>query len=284
MEKKIIKEFAFNEGADLVGVASIKRFSNAPLGHKPQDILPKAKSVIVLAMQYLNGSIEPAKIGSTIYPYQASGHIWLNHQLTTLAYKVARFLERKGFLATPIPANWPRYWEEPKGIIADLSHKHAAVAAGLGEFGWSGLVLTPQFGPRQRFISIITNAPIEEDPIYNEKICTKCFKCVEVCPVKAISKTKKVSIKIDERIFEYGFHDKMKCKWCNDGGLLKTAWGMKTIPMPKKIDFKSYWNALEQRDPYQKAHATAWGSTTPFCGKCLIHCPIGENINKNMKF
>lgn len=51
------------------------------------------------------------------------------------------------------------------------------------------MVLTPQFGPRQRFISIVTNAPIEPDPVYNGKICKRCFKCVEVCPVKAISKT-----------------------------------------------------------------------------------------------
>lgn len=103
MRSEAVKEFAFNEGADLIGIASADRLDNAHLGHKPRDILPKARCVIVLAMRYLNGSIEAAKIASTIYPYQASCHIWLNHQLTILSYKVARFLERRRFLATPIP-------------------------------------------------------------------------------------------------------------------------------------------------------------------------------------
>jgi hypothetical protein len=34
---------------DLMGVAPVERFQDAPKGFQPQDILPEAKSMIVLA-------------------------------------------------------------------------------------------------------------------------------------------------------------------------------------------------------------------------------------------
>lgn len=36
--------------------------------------------------------------------------------------------------------------------MALFSNRHAAVAAGLGEIGWNGFCLTPDNGPRQRFV------------------------------------------------------------------------------------------------------------------------------------
>jgi hypothetical protein len=47
-----------------------------------------------------------------------------------------------------------RYW-------GDFSYKHAALAAGLGVFGWSNLILTPTYGARQRLISVVTEAPLD---------------------------------------------------------------------------------------------------------------------------
>jgi epoxyqueuosine reductase QueG len=44
-----VKQFAKSIGADLIGIASTDRFDSAPLGHKPEDLLRGAKSVIVMA-------------------------------------------------------------------------------------------------------------------------------------------------------------------------------------------------------------------------------------------
>jgi hypothetical protein len=44
-----LREFAFSKGADLFGVASVDRFHGAPDGHKPTDILPEARTVVVCA-------------------------------------------------------------------------------------------------------------------------------------------------------------------------------------------------------------------------------------------
>ena len=54
-----------------------------------------------------------------------------------------------------------------------FSQRHAATRAGLGEFGFSNIVLTPEFGPRVRFVSIITEAELEPDPLITEKICLR---------------------------------------------------------------------------------------------------------------
>jgi epoxyqueuosine reductase QueG len=70
-----------------------------------------------------------------------------------------------------------------------FSHRHAATRAGLGEFGYNNIVLTPQFGPRQRFNSIITEAELVPDPLIEEPICLRdnCRLCLEACYMGAIT-------------------------------------------------------------------------------------------------
>ena len=47
-----VKERAYSIGADLVGVAPISRFKNAPIMMSPQGILPTAQSVVVCAIHH----------------------------------------------------------------------------------------------------------------------------------------------------------------------------------------------------------------------------------------
>ncbi len=63
----------------------------------------------------------------------------------------------------------------------------AAVACGLGEIGWSKMLLTPQFGPLQRIAFLFTDAELEYDEMYNgEPLCRKCGACVRECPGNCI--------------------------------------------------------------------------------------------------
>jgi epoxyqueuosine reductase QueG len=63
----------------------------------------------------------------------------------------------------------------------------AAVRAGVGEFGACGLLLTPQFGPRQRFQMVLTDAELEPTPLLAEPVCVHCASLSSVCPLGAIS-------------------------------------------------------------------------------------------------
>ena len=70
--------------------------------------------------------------------------------------------------------------------VAFFSHRHAAFLAGLGNFGTNNMLLTPEFGPRVRFASILTSAEIKPDPLLEKPLCIRCQRCVEACPVHAL--------------------------------------------------------------------------------------------------
>ena len=66
-----------------------------------------------------------------------------------------------------------------------------AKKAGLGWLGKHGLLITPQFGARQRISTIFTsieNLPFNEgnEHAWIEQFCDSCNKCIRKCPPKAI--------------------------------------------------------------------------------------------------
>ncbi|MBK6631593.1 MAG: hypothetical protein IPG33_11480 [Betaproteobacteria bacterium] len=66
-----------------------------------------------------------------------------------------------------------------------------AIAAGLGEYGRNGLLITKDFGPRVRIGRIHTDLPLVHDqPIsfgVREFCDSTCQRCAAACPPKAIS-------------------------------------------------------------------------------------------------
>jgi ferredoxin len=64
-----------------------------------------------------------------------------------------------------------------------------AITAGLGELGAFGGVITPEFGPRQRFcmISVDAELPLDSPRDFGlAEFCEKCLLCAAKCPAKAI--------------------------------------------------------------------------------------------------
>ena len=64
-----------------------------------------------------------------------------------------------------------------------------AIDAGLGEHGRNGLLLTPEFGPRQRLCKVFTRLPLLPDqPVDfgSGSYCEKCHACSSSCPARAI--------------------------------------------------------------------------------------------------
>ena len=65
-----------------------------------------------------------------------------------------------------------------------------AMAAGLGEAGRHGLLITKRFGPRVRLCKVFTNLPLHYDsyqPFGVTEFCQICRKCAIHCPPQAIS-------------------------------------------------------------------------------------------------
>lgn len=86
------------------------------------------------------------------------------------------------------------YKTAPQGLAGDGIMIHYAVAAGLGQLGINGQLLTPEAGSRCRLVLITTEAPlVMDEPVdYGiHKVCDECQACVRNCPVGAIPKARK---------------------------------------------------------------------------------------------
>jgi epoxyqueuosine reductase len=116
--------------------------------------------------------------------YRHHAYDVVNLRLDDLASRLASFLQRQGHAALPVPAS-KRFDDER--IASFFSHKIAANLAGLGWIGRSCLLITPQAGPRVRWISILTDAPLHATGSPLPVGCDDCHRCVDICPVQAFS-------------------------------------------------------------------------------------------------
>lgn len=150
--------------------------------------------------------------------YHVMGHRVQDYMLEQIAQRVGQHLLLEGFDAMIFPtsgihprpagaggggeegASERQIWNGPGGEWArrfspfghspgPFSHRHAATRAGLGEFGYNNVVLTPQFGARQRFNSIITAAELVPDPLIDKPICLRdaCMLCQKACYMGVIT-------------------------------------------------------------------------------------------------
>ena len=185
-----IKKMAIDFGATIVGIAPVERFEGAPPGHGPLDLVPQAKSVIVAGVRipdpvvdwdeyHLKMTEMDTELGIRANMenfYMQMGHFVEDMMLNIIATKLANYLEIEHGLRT-LPAVNAQHtglghpvMEAPMGFF---SQRHAAVRAGLGEFGYNGLVINPRFGPRVRYVSAISEADLEPDPLLTEKVCLR---------------------------------------------------------------------------------------------------------------
>ncbi|MGE5307939.1 MAG: 4Fe-4S binding protein [Deltaproteobacteria bacterium] len=106
----------------------------------------------------------------------------VNMFLDQAAYRIVQFIQKKGHNAFPVAASQILDWEKQTGL---LSHKHAAVKAGLGWIGRNNLLVNKKLGARLRLATVLTDMPLKAAPQSKED-CGACMRCVAVCPAKAI--------------------------------------------------------------------------------------------------
>ena len=216
-----IKWFALSGlNADLVGVANIERFKGAPIKMSPQGILPTARSVVVMAVHHPDAAVElggeehPQMIGPYCVQYA------MNMRLDEMSYRLGRFIESLGYTAVPIVSSniwrYKGYKELKEHFAPDMSHLHAAVSAGLSEFGYSGLSITPEFGARQRYVSVITDAELTPSPLIEPgTVCDNCMLCKKACPSAALSKEIDGwnEIEVEGKVYRYARKNLWRCAW-----------------------------------------------------------------------
>lgn len=282
--KQSLRELAQAQGIELFGITPAERLRTAPAGFRPEDYLPGAKSVIVLGAHFPEASALFWE--RSPFPYQYYGYAIVNKELGHCAFKLSKKLEQAGYLALPFaPTVYPKDmdWKRQSG---EISHRHAAVAAGLGEFGRSGLVLTREFGTRVRFISILTRAELPPDPPrLKQELCKKCGKCLEACPNRALQEEFEVSFEIEGTRLSYIQADKHRCYY-NIMGLGPGSGGIinrRIKDRPGRLKDKDLSAGvirafLKKPSDFivqlMLQHAVDW---VDWCGRCLQVCTPNPN-------
>ncbi len=109
----------------------------------------------------------------------------INSLLDQTALKITSIIQQEGYNALPIPASQITDWKEIRGSI---SHKLIAAKAGVAWIGRSSLAVTPDYGAKVRYVSILTDLPLlTTQPM--DFGCGDCKRCLEICPCGAIKET-----------------------------------------------------------------------------------------------
>lgn len=169
--------------ADLFGVAdlSLARDAVENQGGPRVAQYPRAVSVGIVLMSTIVDSLPSRTDRAVAVSYRHHGYEIVNQRLDLLTSRLASALQREGFKAFPVPAS--RRVDDDR-ICALFSHKMAAHLAGLGWIGKSCLLVTPDYGPRVRWSSVLTDAPLETGKPMESR-CGGCTACIEACPIQA---------------------------------------------------------------------------------------------------
>ena len=263
VDAQFIKDMILAEGVDLVGIASAKDLLLAKPARPPGGLMPTARSVIVMAVSHSLGAV-----------YAPDIRLWTRNKMQTsrlldqVAEKVGRCLERQGFLTLPVSADKPveihktdprtgRRLDHTK-TLGQLSLKHAAVSAGLGNMGRSNLLITERFGPHVRLGGIITEAPLEADtPRVFDPCPAGCRRCEEACPVGAL---RAGTYTVDPCFFFW-------------------SWGFDRVPPKRLRDWPAFLKMLlahHRRRDFIVEFGQTLITDVDNCMACMKACPQGS--------
>jgi epoxyqueuosine reductase QueG len=185
MMNRRIERIARREEISVVGFADIRPYARELVAFGGDIVrgYPYAISIgIALPRQIVDGLRERNNPNNASL-YRCHAYDTINTRLDLAASLICSFLSREGYRALPIPA---AERTDIANAIPTVSHKMVAHIAGLGWIGKNCLLITPQYGPRIRLASVLTDAPLiaVDNPL--EHRCNGCRSCVEACPVAAI--------------------------------------------------------------------------------------------------
>jgi len=213
-----VRTLALESGAALVGFAPMSRFDNAPPENHPHTMLPSAKTAIVIAVNQLRGTLKAVEDGCYWGAYNCDSYWYLNEVEGPRILRVLCLaLEGEGYMGLPVHNPFHPHSgrqiraDQPHGPDGMVSLRVMGAAAGLGELGHAKILLTPQFGPRQRVFAVLTDAELEPTPLLKEPICDGCKACVRECEANAIGQERSVRLRIEDREFS---HAPLDCDAC----------------------------------------------------------------------
>jgi epoxyqueuosine reductase QueG len=185
LKTKILRE-ARRLGADLIGFAPVSRwgeFKELQPEYWPDAIWSKTQTVIVLGVPMLLPLVESTPSINHTVLYDTT-----NTLLDQMAYRLAVYLNNLGHASIFMPRDGYGSLEILlKKMPACFSQVYAGKYAGLGTIGYSHNLLNPKYGPRVRYVSVLSSLQVEPDPLIEGNLCKGCRICQKLCPAQAMS-------------------------------------------------------------------------------------------------
>ena len=144
---------------------------NIEMRANPQELLPDARSMIMVLMNYYPHEWQPTdKPQIAAYAYSNDYHHIVKSKLTSLAEEINKIMPHQYAVFCDSAPVMERAW---------------AVRAGLGWIGRNGMLVNPKFGTFTFIGTLITTLELEPStPMKNR--CGTCKRCIEACPTGAI--------------------------------------------------------------------------------------------------
>lgn len=181
-----LREVALCNGVGYFGVSDLTKVQNV-IKDQGGDEVTDYPFCITLGITLMNTIVDrlPNRDKYSVrLNYKLHAYEIINNRLDMIASLLSSIIQQRGYNALPIPAA-ERIDNEK--ICASFSHKLGASLSGLGWIGKSCLLITPENGPRVRWISILTDAPLLVTGERISQKCGNCNLCVDICPVNAFT-------------------------------------------------------------------------------------------------
>ena len=173
----LIQKWATGEGADFFGVADIVPAREA-IREQGGDLVASFPRAVSIGMKLFHPIVDqiPRRFEDAMHMQNYGHHCYtvINQRLDGIASKVARLLQNHGYRVFPVPASQTLNTTRNLGVF---SNKMAAHMAGLGWIGKSCLLVTPEIGPRCRWATVLTDAPLT---LSGQSMDTRCGDCRNV--------------------------------------------------------------------------------------------------------
>ncbi len=139
----------------------------------PARLLPGVRSVVALALSYLEDTVEPEPAHGRVARY-ARGRDYHGVMKRRLKDLVGRLQARDPDVRTYHSSD-----------LAPVMEKAWAERAGIGWIGKNGCLITPRFGSWVLLATVLLDRELEPDPPHPER-CGSCAACLPACPTGAI--------------------------------------------------------------------------------------------------
>ncbi len=305
-----VKEIARDYGACAVGITTRETLAGGPPSTDLEYVLPGACSAVTFALP-----LDQDKIEDFIAKRDRSGHqddySRTGTMASGIAAQIAGYIAHFGYASVGVLSNEVYRNDaesQPRHLRPDLSHRMLAVRGGVGWFGFSGNVLTPENGAMVSLATAVTTAELEPtEPLPAEDNFCQCeqMECAAACPSAFLheGKSDMASVTMGGLTFTYARRRHYnRCGYVCAGysGLHPSGkwstWSPGRFPIPKQdgdlrrvlVDAVEAWKRRPELDGGVLHQPLVYENTGKdvnlTCGSCMLVCaPTTEERQRRLK-